>query len=109
MKTTTPQAEHTPGPWFYAASAHEDADYIVGSAWPDPRGEGYNPQVALIRNSQSALSNARLIAAAPDLVAALERLTSDVECYCADNVADNRPCGHCVARAALAKAKGGTK
>lgn len=64
-----------------------------------------------VMNSHKAgfYANAALIVRAvnsyADLLAALERIVSDGECYCADYVATCRPCGWCVARAALAKAQ----
>lgn len=68
------EPKHTPLPWFLSASAHEDADFLIGTSKPDERGEGFNPQVALIRTSNASYANARLIAAAPELLEALKSL-----------------------------------
>ncbi len=49
-----------------------------------------------------------LCKAAPELYAALEVMIKDSECYCLDskeNVGRN-PCGYCISKAALAKARG---
>lgn len=39
------------------------------------------------------------------LLAALTTLVEDGECYCADNVANRKPCGWCVAKATLTNAE----
>ena len=58
-----------------------------------------------------AIANAEFIVRAcnahDDLVAALEAVVTDGECYCENESAVRCPCGHCLAVAALAKAAGG--
>lgn len=54
--------KHTPGPWYYQATAGNH-DYII---WPESASER---DVALVRGEH--LANARLIAAAPDLLEAV--------------------------------------
>lgn len=94
MKTTNPAAAHTPGPWT------ADRHFI------------HSPTlrfVAIVSDGPQQESDARLIASAPDLLAALEQAEKDLAvlrtmsggeaCRIADTA--NR----CV-RAALAKAKG---
>lgn len=93
--TTTTSATHTPGPWTHNATAG-DHDFAV---YPEATGR----DVALVRDFNEA--NARLIAAAPELLRCLTGLTG---------LAAMRP-GHLQdykaavieARAAIAKATGG--
>lgn len=64
-------AEHTPGPWTYIEPAghyREPLDYIVGTT------EGWGQTVARINPCNQSEANARLMAAAPDLLAALKDL-----------------------------------
>jgi hypothetical protein len=72
IETTYPLIRHTPGPWDY------DMDYIVA---PDPDGRHPDIYVAEIAHSddegriaspQQQDANRRLIAAAPELLEALE-------------------------------------
>jgi|SanBayMetagenome_1026888.scaffolds.fasta_scaffold00750_8 hypothetical protein len=97
-------SKHTPGPWFYAESE-------VGTPFVDSESVGDLSAVALPLDEQKA--NAHLIAAAPDLLAALEDLLPDLQCWC--DVAftargkhqPNTLCHHEEnVKAAIAKAKG---
>ena len=63
MQTQT--QTHTPSPW--EVSTYENGDVAVYGE-NDPSGR----DLALVRGSSEAEANARLIAAAPDLLAALE-------------------------------------
>jgi hypothetical protein len=69
--STTQQVQHTPGPWAYQATAGNH-DFAI---YPEATGR----DLALVRDFNEA--NARLIAAAPDLLAALRALLAvyDVE------------------------------
>lgn len=86
---------HTPGPWFASDlgiiyAIDEDGEviqtgsqYMGGTAW----------------------ANARLIAGAPELLAALRRLLGTSGCgECEEQY--RKPCVYCEARAAIAKAEG---
>jgi hypothetical protein len=99
-------SNHTPGPWKVAPYSS-----VVGcpiTAQPDP-----TKNTILIAGTRSAVStddegfrseveaNARLIAAAPDLLASLQNL----EFYVRDSVFGNSQVAT-AARAAIAKAKG---
>ena len=94
MKTHT----HTSGPWYpVTLGASPDHSWAIDSElveiarlseWPDHKAE--------------AEANARLIAAAPEMLAALEELLADK--YLADPINADRMEK---ARAAVAKAKGG--
>jgi hypothetical protein len=69
--------EPTPGPWTMteqgSPSAYvEDSETSIGIVSPTGR-------VAAVEGWDNALDNARLIAAAPDLLAALEGLLSEAE------------------------------
>ena len=96
---------HTPGPW----RAYKDASlrHTIGTAagricdmW------GRDPAF----HSDEDAANARLIASAPDLLAALVEVTGDIEAYCDDHNSA-RPTDVTVVlpklRAAIAKATGG--
>jgi hypothetical protein len=102
-----PAQTHTPGPWDY------DIDYIVA---PDPDGRHPNIYIAEIAHSddegrvascEQQDANRRLIAAAPELMEALEELLANVEglanefaiCDEIANSSDGK-----AARAAIAKA-----
>ena len=77
-------SKHTPGPWV----AHETLVLFPKNAG------GFD-----IRNCPNPESNARLIAAAPDLLEALQRLYKDLPYV-------NQANGGMQARAAIAKATG---
>lgn len=73
-------AQHTPGPWTVFSPGDE--------AWPGIEAPEVGTSIAVFENKESeyagiqgrnreeALANARLIAAAPDMLAALEALTA---------------------------------
>jgi hypothetical protein len=107
---------HTPGPWFieaeHPANKHEGltTDWY-GGAISTPRGNLIYRQSAGIGNSE-AESNARLIAAAPELLAALKMLRRMVEKVLTDSQLDHEQCGKTIRNAstivaaAIAKAEG---
>jgi len=129
MPTNTAQkaapAKHTPGPWKVAGSCHvrQSADgkffHTAHITLADDYAE--NPCIAEIDHrgrysteeskahspSQEQAANARLIAAAPDLLAALEGM---LEAFPPPKIrAENGFAGnlaHSIARTAIAKAKG---
>jgi heme oxygenase len=77
--------KHTPGAWFITPAQKHGQFFGAGSAHqvranfaPDDRWRGYVTSV--LANSPNSEANARLIAAAPQMLDALERLLeSDVE------------------------------
>lgn len=85
---------HTPGPWRYQPTAGNH-DYSVYAE------QGNGRDVALVREFHEG--NARLIAAAPDLLAFVAEYAR-VSCEC-DDVPGG--CGPCRARALLARIEGG--
>ena len=103
-------SKHTPGPWrrcggftpAYCAIHSNDGYIVFGLADPGAHTEQGQPIKAPDTDTQHA--NARLIAAAPDLLEALKKLDNFFETY--------RPEGHPVSdphelvRAAIAKAEG---
>ena len=94
------EAKHTPGPW-QACDVGDYSDY-------DGRcrvilGNDLRIAVVLGDHDESA-ANARLIAAAPDLLEELEDMVSLVE-YLMNDSYDNKETAE--ARAAIARAKGG--
>lgn len=79
------EVKHTPGPWEYVQSTEHHGPYI--SSYAGDVADCYtmsNPMAASIRNGgdsypvtfqgEQAEANARLISAAPDLLAALKAL-----------------------------------
>lgn len=79
---------HSPGPWLTANAGTRVIDTTgdpIAQVWEDPPGR----------------ANARLIAAAPDLLAALQKMVSDWQGYCEETEPSM-----VAARAAIAKATG---
>ena len=103
-------AKHTPGPWFIFGNGH-----CVGGANTDPTTLAEHPTAGIAmcgmarREPAECEANARLIAAAPDLLAALQGLD---EAYCRAGTALTRDerhedrCRLIAARAAILKATG---
>ncbi len=86
MKTKTPK--HTPGPWHYFPDDHD------GFEGPSVQ-SGFGLVVYTLEPGEENEANARLIAAAPDLLAALRYMVE----------AQNTFFDHADRRASLAKAK----
>lgn len=98
---------HTPGPWYAYKSGHMKRWDITTE--PDPnQGAFYVAQVPSWNERSDPAANARLIAAAPDMLAALElyvALDNDHRSGCTIEPDDWAEC-HQAAAAAIAKAKG---
>lgn len=97
-------AKHTPGPWHVATGGQQirSARDQIARTWMMRRGE--------------CVANAHLIAAAPDLLAALQEITpamppADAPCHV--GIVPQSQCAHCQriarAHAAIAKATGDTQ
>jgi len=99
-------AKHTPGPWKYGweTPAREWAQVTTaqGNIIANVNTETGPDIPPLVSKKMPADANARLIAAAPDLLAALEGILNS-EC----SICNNSPVWH-TARAAVAKATGET-
>jgi hypothetical protein len=98
----TDGCRHTPGPWKLAREATND----FPQAWVDstlPYSEWDTRRIADVggRTKDEATFNARLISAAPDLVAACEA-------YLAPHTHAMKPDIYAAIKAAVAKAKGET-
>ncbi len=97
---------HTPGPWEWRRPAHPDtagASYSIKTTSEDKWNE-YNGYVAtLLANSPNAEANARLIATAPDMLAALKGMVADYEEFWGKEPGGWKNTD--VARAAIAKAE----
>ncbi len=114
--------EHTPGPWGLDRVRHsEDLFTLIGNQIiVDPTGVSIGLACAVERSAPDAtgsgLANARLMAAAPDLLAACKAVESTVEYvltkhfpYCTPpcETCKRRPkCELVALRAAIAKAEG---
>lgn len=109
MKPTETKVEHTPGPW--AATDITTADSLP-HRWICGCGSDQaviTQKSGCIANRKEAEANARLIAAAPEMLAALEECISILSRYPARDP-NGEVCGDMVpmsAKAALLKAKGG--
>lgn len=121
----TMSMKHTPGPWHIVADPQWDGKHPVHSSrficnvpefaevYPPTPGEDDGWQVFHDEGGQTICrmtdtveiaANARLIAAAPELLAALEGLVSDWERVTGRSLPDDHE-----AKAAIAKARGGVK
>jgi len=77
-------AKHTPGPWaiFSTDPARDGADCWTLKAQPCPGLRGFTRELGILAgpvSDETAQANARLIAAAPEVVAALQELLTAVE------------------------------
>ena len=68
--------QHTPGPWAISPIRDADGALYIESPLTDAR----NERVACIFGFAEADANARLIAAAPDMLAALREAYLTLEC-----------------------------
>lgn len=102
MKTNSQQTAHTPGQWTWNGFAAPKSRILVGGL-----------VVAEVWALDESVANGRLIAAAPELLAALERLDESAGRYQADTTSKRYFAdlmdAHDQARAAIAKATGGAK
>ena len=104
-------SKHTPGPWQCVSGAVETRIGPQGAAPGIPIAsmdrEPGNGTLPVERDA-----NARLIAAAPDLLEAAKAMVTDErDCWCVydgeiPGVVGAHICGHCELRAAIAKAEG---
>ena len=93
---------HTPGPWTIKTDLGIPLQILGAPTEKNPR---YNPitrcgTTFIAPTSDEAMANARLIAAAPELLEALKNLLAYLE------TEDMRPLNMNLARAAIAKATG---
>lgn len=105
--------QHTPGPWKTAGQAIYARDVYVAQCWAEftrelPEYQGAIGEARVPENDLEAEANARLIAAAPELLSALENFQ-----YISSAMAANREISlgtikNCAeqARAAIANARG---
>jgi hypothetical protein len=113
-------SDHTPGPWMIDDQPHREirigviGDRDVETEWGF-EARAYFLEVATIADTDDGPANARLIAAAPDLLAALKEVSRALECPSASGSDWAVPyCPHCdksmfgvrqAALAAIAKAE----
>ena len=94
--------KHTPGPWYVGSGTYEGRNIYSVASVTDDEGFTYQPIVASAEDDGIKCwdANARLIAAAPELLEALEELIAATQHL--------DPCQATAekARAAIAKAKG---
>ena len=100
---------HTPGPWhFDAQNSGINSDPGWGLLNADGESLGITVHWDRRSSTDTAYANARLIAAAPDLLAALQRLRDAVQTAHVGSDARCKDCAVCVslklANAALSKA-----
>ena len=99
------EAKHTPGPWRVEVDTGPEAAWE--RKWPTIHAEKYEVVgcEGLYGDYETDMANARLIAAAPDLLDALKALTHSLDVE--DLVHDDQRSSFAAARAAIAKATGG--
>ena len=95
--------KHTPGPWYVGSGTYEGRNIYSTASVTDGEGFTYQPVVATAEDDEVACwdANARLIAAAPDLLEALKDMVDLVELLCPFDGPQQRK-----ARAAIARATG---
>ena len=92
--------KHTPGPWYVGSGTYECRNIYSVASVTDDEGFTYQPIVASVEDDGIKCwdANARLIAAAPDLLEALQEMVR--------TFAKNHAPAVDVARAAIARATG---
>ena len=97
---------HTPGPWFIGTDFSDQGRHIYAKQMVcDDDGEEWHPLIASTDDDERLIdwqANARLIAAAPDLLEALQTLVQMSEAF-ANELHEGHP-DVVAARAAIAKA-----
>ena len=103
MNNTT----HTPGPWRTIESTNKTMRTVVG---PDFPGQGYIADVNLCRTNDAqdvdGEANARLIAAAPELLEALNAASEWLNDMGCEHEEPDLSCVVCLVNAAINKAEG---
>ena len=96
---------HTPGPWavWTEEKTRRDDVYIAGNPTGAPGGMRHLAYMVSTSDGDQTEANARLIAAAPDLLAALESALAMICEECADGECTEQAAA---ARAAIGKATG---
>ena len=96
----------TPGPWYYDryCSVAPFGKYAIGAK--GIRSIAVTTGSALSELTAENEANARLIASAPDLLAALEKAARELGCYVASGGPKSTVDAYQSARAAIARAKG---
>ncbi len=93
------ERKYTRGPWTIL-------NYCSADKWITIKEPGVKIDYDDV-DQQEQEANARLIAAAPDLLAACDRVVDAGQCYChLLSAGIKKSCGHCQASAAIAKATG---
>jgi len=102
---------HTPGPWTLTTVPTQVGICHKIGPFPDTRGNGkpmhacvYVDGVYRAEHEPALLANARLIAAAPELLAALKRAASWIKSEAEGN--DEMPLAFVIAESAIRKAEG---
>lgn len=90
--------KHTPGPWECIGSMDEDGECRIRQTSSVKRGDGFYSERTICEEVRSC-ADARLITAAPELLAALEALTAHW-----DDLKSGDSLNVDAARAAIAKA-----
>ena len=95
------EAKHTPGPWRVGLLRPGEVTNILVDTI-GTTGTYARTTAKVNTETKEGEANARLIAAAPELLKALERWVSiEPQCFCSDIVT----CPACEAKTAIAKAK----
>lgn len=95
----SPSPAHSPGPWKLQPFMNRDGFYVDG-----PEGNA----IVMVTKNENREADARLIAAAPDLLAACKHLLASHQ-FCEVSSGKDCECGRCIcceARAAVSKAEG---
>lgn len=111
------KTKHTPGPWYYSEEKQNTFGEVIIRRIYHKR-NGYNVEICLNSvvadkiQAEEREANARLIAAAPDLLAASEMRAEAIDQRIAGNIGKSDELfvrADIAMYAALAKAKGGEK